>query len=321
VGATCATAIVLASAILGGTQALADPISDAQKKLDQLEAQRSQIEDKYNESRQRLTDAQTKKNELTTDVAQQQAQLDALKPTIVWIVTLERQSAGVNMTATFLLDDSETGFLAQMSTMASVTNLIDEQVARYVSEQQRLNDLQTSLSATIATMQTEVDAQKQMLADAQAKENQQQEIVNRLNAQQQAALAARQAKDNPVPVIDQGKASAKAMKVVEYALKQNGKRYVFGTAGPNTFDCSGLAMAAYAQVGISLPHNARTQAYYGKQVSRSNLVPGDLLFFYFPISHVGIYIGNGMMIHASNSRTGVIIAPVESSFNTARRLV
>jgi len=311
--------------LLGGQQAVADTLADAQKKLAKLEAQTSALEDQYNESKQRLTDAQTQQSQLSSDIAAQQAQLDALQPSIVWIVTMERQSSGINMTASFLLDDTEEGFLSQMSTVATVTNVIDEQVSRYLSEQQRLSDLQSSLGGTIATIQAEVKTQKSLMDQAQQQQNQQQAIINRLTAQQRAALAAQNNDNNnkptPVPIVDQGKASDRAMKVVQFALKQVGKRYVWGAAGPNAYDCSGLTMVAYSKVGISLPHGARPQANYGRKVSRDALLPGDLLFFYFPISHVTIYIGNGKMVSASGVRVGIRIENIGPSFNTARRLV
>ena len=93
--------------------------------------------------------------------------------------------------------------------------------------------------------------------------------------------------------------NARAQKAVNTALAQVGDRYVWGGAGPNTFDCSGLTMYAYKAAGIALPHSSRLQATKGKAVSRAALKPGDLLFFYSPISHVGMYIGGGKMVHAS----------------------
>jgi len=292
------------------------------------------LEDDYNDSRTRLAAAQEQQKQLEADIVQQQATLDALMPTIVWLVTLERQTAGVNMTANFLLDNTEEGFLTQMSTVAAVSGIIDEQVARFISEQQRLDELKASLDTTIAAIEAEVKTGAKLLTDARLKEAAQQGLINRLTAAQRAALAARNNNDNggggggggggkpkPPPNVPQGSASDRAMKVVNYALKQNGKRYVYGASGPNAFDCSGLAMASYSKVGIRLPHSARQQSKYGRAVSRSNLLPGDLVFFYSPISHVGVYIGGGKYIHASTPSTGVKISTLNASYNTARRLV
>src|SRR3954451_25168525 len=86
---------------------------------------------------------------------------------------------------------------------------------------------------------------------------------------------------------------------VDTALAQLGKPYVWGGAGPNSFDCSGLAQYAYAAAGIAMPHSSRMQSTLGTPVSTADLQPGDLLFFYSPVSHVGMYIGNGQMVHAS----------------------
>ncbi|HEY7432747.1 MAG TPA: C40 family peptidase [Streptosporangiaceae bacterium] len=82
------------------------------------------------------------------------------------------------------------------------------------------------------------------------------------------------------------------------ALTRRGDMYVWGAAGPNTFDCSGLVLWAYAQVGISLPHFTGAQWTMGIHVSRQDLQPGDLVFFYPDIGHVGMYIGNGLMVDA-----------------------
>ena len=91
-----------------------------------------------------------------------------------------------------------------------------------------------------------------------------------------------------------------------------GDSYVWGASGPNSFDCSGLTMRAYAQVGISLPHSSSAQYGSGRHISRSNLQPGDLVFFYSPIHHVGIYIGGGMIVHAANPGEGVTTASLYS---------
>ncbi len=84
-----------------------------------------------------------------------------------------------------------------------------------------------------------------------------------------------------------------------------GVPYVWAASSPSGFDCSGLVMYVYAKVGVSLPHSSRMQYDYGTHVSRDQLQPGDLVFFYSPIHHVGIYIGNGQMINATGSQVQI----------------
>jgi cell wall-associated NlpC family hydrolase len=97
--------------------------------------------------------------------------------------------------------------------------------------------------------------------------------------------------------------------------------YGVGASGPDSFDCSGLTMYAYAAAGITLPHSSRAQSTMGVPVSRSELEPGDLVFFYSPVSHVGIYIGNGQMVHASVTGRPVAVTSVDKAGYVGARRV
>lgn len=103
--------------------------------------------------------------------------------------------------------------------------------------------------------------------------------------------------------------SSKANKAAEYAKAQLGKRYVWGATGQNTFDCSGLTLCAYKSVGVQIPRVSGDQSRFGKAINKKDLQVGDLLFFDTMnkgrVSHVGIYIGNGNMVHAANPKKGV----------------
>jgi cell wall-associated NlpC family hydrolase len=117
-------------------------------------------------------------------------------------------------------------------------------------------------------------------------------------------------------------ASSHAAQVaVNTAMAQLGKPYVWGAAGPGSFDCSGLALYAYKAAGISLPHSSAMQSRIGTPVSINALRPGDLVFFYSGPSHVGIYIGNGNVVHAPTTGDVVKVSPMKyMPFNSARRL-
>ena len=103
-------------------------------------------------------------------------------------------------------------------------------------------------------------------------------------------------------------ASGRAAAAIRYAMAQVGKSYVYGAAGPNAFDCSGLTMMAWAQAGVALPHSSSAQYGSGPHVASSDLQPGDLVFYYSPISHVAMYIGNGLIVHAANPGAGVRVS-------------
>jgi len=116
--------------------------------------------------------------------------------------------------------------------------------------------------------------------------------------------------------------SGAAQAAVDTALAQVGDPYVWGAGGPNAFDCSGLTQYAYSAAGVSLPHSSRGQSGMGQAVSRDQLQPGDLLFYYSPTSHVAMYVGNGQMVHASTAGKPVQVVSFNSmsGFTHARRI-
>ena len=116
--------------------------------------------------------------------------------------------------------------------------------------------------------------------------------------------------------------SSAAQTAVNTALAQVGDRYVYGATGPNSFDCSGLTTFAYKAAGVSLPRTSKAQSGFGTPVSKANLQPGDLVFFYSPVSHVAMYIGNGQIVHALNASKPVQVMNLDSmpSYSGARRV-
>lgn len=115
--------------------------------------------------------------------------------------------------------------------------------------------------------------------------------------------------------------STTAAQAVRHALGKLGAPYRWGGNGPSSFDCSGLVNWAFDQVGVDLPRTSRALSRTGTAVSRGDLQPGDLVFFYSPVSHVGIYIGNGQMVHASTSGKPVLVADIDGRpYHSARRV-
>jgi cell wall-associated NlpC family hydrolase len=113
----------------------------------------------------------------------------------------------------------------------------------------------------------------------------------------------------PTPGAPAPPASSKAAIAVAWAHAQLGKPYAFATSGPDTFDCSGLTMAAWKAAGVSMAHYSVSQAHSFPKVTWEQLQPGDLVLFYADLHHVGLYIGGGQMIHAPRTGDVVKIAP------------
>jgi peptidoglycan DL-endopeptidase CwlO len=133
-------------------------------------------------------------------------------------------------------------------------------------------------------------------------------------AERRTAAASRQAPTaptaaSPAPAPPPNAVSGNVGAVIRYAYAQLGKPYQWGATGPGGFDCSGLTMMAWAQAGVSLPHSSRAQIGIGRQVTRSELQPGDLIFRYSPISHVSLYVGNGQQISATHTGSTVKLQP------------
>jgi peptidoglycan DL-endopeptidase CwlO len=194
---------------------------------------------------------------------------------------------------------------AQVDRLTTQKQELDAQIAVYQAVYERLSEEEQRASRAAAERHALEQAAAAQPNDAAA-------------PRQRAARAAAPAPQAAAVAGGSGAAQA----AVSTAMAQIGDPYVWGAGGPNAFDCSGLTQYAYAAAGISLPHSSRMQSTMGVPVSRSALQPGDLLFFYSPVSHVGMYIGNGQMVHASTSGSPVKISPVDymPSFNTARRI-
>ncbi len=205
---------------------------------------------------------------------------------------------------------------AQVERLAAQQETLDEEIATYQAEYERLSAAEQRASRAAA----ERHAAEQAAAQAAA------ETAGPADPGTDAGAAPPPppvpAPAVPAPPAPVAGGSAAAQVAVSTAMAQLGDPYVWAAAGPDAFDCSGLTQYAYAAAGIQLPHSSSMQSTMGTPVSTAALQPGDLLFFYSPVSHVGMYIGNGQMVHASTYGEPVKVASIDSmgSLTGARRI-
>jgi cell wall-associated NlpC family hydrolase len=205
---------------------------------------------------------------------------------------------------------------AQRTALAGLQKTAADRAADAADQQKRLAQAKESVQALVT-------AQQKVLSRLQA--DQRKALEAQQAAQQASALRASRSGTRVAPLAAAGPAPAAsgvAGAVLAAAYAQRGKPYVYGGAGPNAFDCSGLVMWAFARAGISLPHSAAAQYGYGRHVSRSELQPGDIVFYNEGgvIGHDGIYVGGGMMIDANHTGGWVDVRPLYSGFAGGTRL-
>ncbi len=245
-------------------------------------------------------------------VAQLQPQVDA----IVRSGFVDGVPSGLE---TVLTSGSADEMLDRVSTIGQLTDHTDAVLAQVAAARQVAADAraaagtaQAAVDAALADLQAQHDQLEDQLAGYRADYARlaapQRAVVDTAVAGPQLSAASMADAAAAAPAAAPTEAAAIAVRT---ALAQVGKPYVVGAAGPDGFDCSGLTQFAYAAAGISLPHSSRSQSGLGAPVSRADLQPGDLVFFYSPVSHVGMYIGNGQMVHASVSGRPVAVTSVD----------
>jgi cell wall-associated NlpC family hydrolase len=205
----------------------------------------------------------------------------------------------MSLMTSLLNSGSPQTFLDQLSTVQSLSGASQEQLDKLLAAREALADAEKSNAAELAKQARQEKILRTRKVALQKDLDVWRELRNR--------LAPAVDTSGPVPIYT-GDTASRAGKVVKFAYDALGSPYVFGASGPGTYDCSGLTLAAYSQVGVSLPHSARRQFSQGPQVPRSALMPGDLVYFYSDLHHVGVYIGDNKVIHAPQPGESVKIS-------------
>jgi peptidoglycan DL-endopeptidase CwlO len=212
-------------------------------------------------------------------------------------------SAGLNPALQALTAGDPEQFLGQASMMTELDQSRGEVVSGLsAQENQDLRDQQTADQqlAAVRALQAQMSTKKQAI----------QAEIDQVNSSAMKQAMAIFTQTGQYPDITIPTANTVGAQALEEALTRRGDPYVWGAAGPDQFDCSGLVVWAFAQEGIALPHYTGDQWNSGVHVARADLEPGDLVFFFPDISHVGIYVGNGLMVDAPDFGAVVRVEPV-----------
>lgn len=335
-GAVSVTTAALASVTLLSSQtAVADPrddeptLEEVQQRVDDLYRQAGTKTQHYNAAKEKTEKQRKAVDDLLDEVARRTAKVNDARRALGRYAAAQYRNGGMSGTATLLLSEDPQGYFTQQHVMKRMTARQQKAVGEYRDRQAEAARKRTEAEKELASLTSAQQELRKSKKDVQNKLADARELLSELTAEEKARLAAAErrreaeakrraeaaeaerrreqrereeentpdAPDTPGDSTDDPP-STRAEKVIAFAEAQLGKPYVWGATGPNSYDCSGLTQDAWQAAGVSLPRTTWDQVNAGTTVPRSEMVPGDLVFFYDDVSHVGIYVGNGQMIHA-----------------------
>lgn len=307
--------------------AAARDLGEVREQVFELEAKAESAHERFNDAQARLDEINDALATLKNKIAVERRELNAISGAVDDLARATYTGGGVDTSLQVLLAEDPAQFLAQASALDQVAKgqadaLRASQTARLRLAQSEAA-LQQNEAAARQVRAEMADAKREAddrLAEAEA-------ILNSLEAAERQRLSALAASERQASLAAAAAAvqelnssstngggysvSSRAIAAVRYGLSQVGDRYVAAAAGPSSFDCSGLTMSAWRQGGVSLPHYSYSQYQKANKIPLSQAQPGDLVFYFGgSVHHVGLYIGNGKMVHAANPRDGVVVTNV-----------
>jgi peptidoglycan DL-endopeptidase CwlO len=345
-GATLVSIVPSSDAYAVNTKSSTVAAADqAQAKLDALNIEADKAVEAFNQAQAKLDAATAHALAQKAAVDKARAQVQKAKAGIQTLAASEYENGTASSAVTVMLSDDPGAMLQKADLLAQVNRAQTANLTKIINADRDLQSAQARADQSLAAQRVASAQLAARKAAVQKALNAQQALLNSLQAQikqqQAAAAAAREAQlrqqaasraqarttlvprsgggfQAPAPVAIPP-AAGNARAALAYAYAQLGKPYVWGGAGPNSFDCSGLTMRAWGAAGVSLSHSAAAQQHEGRPVPMSAIQPGDLIFWGNPAYHVGIYVGGGQILDAPHTGTVVKIQGIWGSPSGAVR--
>ncbi|AXK32949.1 glycoside hydrolase [Streptomyces armeniacus] len=308
-------------------------LEEVRKKVDKLYQQAGSKTQQYNAAKEKTDTQREKVDGILDEVAKRTAKVNDARRALGQYAAEQYRTGGMTGTATLLLTENPQGYFSQKQLMERMTGRQKQAVTDFEDRQREAGEKRAEATRQLSSLSSAQKSLQQSKKDVQSKLSEARQLLSKLTAEEKARLAeierkkraeaARKAREAAEKAREEAAArererereddtdapgsgdpapdtpSGKVDKVLAFAKAQLGKPYVWGATGPNSYDCSGFTQDAWKAAGVSLPRVTYDQVNTGTKIAKSAMQPGDLVFFYDDISHVGIYVGGGQMIHAS----------------------
>jgi cell wall-associated NlpC family hydrolase len=325
------TAAAIASVTLLSESANAAPakpsIAQVKAQIDTLNQQAEVATQNYDQAKEQADTQRARTDQLLAQVAQKTQQMNESRRVLGQFASEQYRDGGIDQTVQLLLAADPEQFLNQSHMVNQLSATQTDALKTYQVQQEQASIQRAQATASLTKLTTAQQTLATQKKTVQTKLAAAQKLLNSLTAAQRAKIASMDkpksssSSSTKTSYTYNGPATGRAAAAINFALAQRGKPYVYGATGPGSYDCSGLTQAAYRAAGVTLGRTTYDQAKDGVSVSKADLRPGDLVFFYSGLSHVGIYLGNGEIVHAPHTGAVVEVAPLSwMPFATARRV-
>ncbi|MFI8187901.1 NlpC/P60 family protein [Streptomyces sp. NPDC085946] len=309
---TAAAAAVALSSQAANAAPSEKPSKDEVKaKVDKLYEEAEQATEKYNGAKEKQEKLQKEISTIQDNVARGQEELNELRDGIGLAAAAQYRTGSIDSSVQLFLSSDPDDYLDKASTLDQLSSQQVEALKEIQEKQRELAQERAEASDKLKDLASTREELGKKKKEVQNKLAAAQKLLNSLSAQEKAALAAEQDRasrtsEREALTADVPTGSGRAAAAFAAAQSKLGTPYVYGATGPSSFDCSGLTSWAYAQAGVGIPRTSEAQSGYGTKIySVSDLKVGDLVFFFNDLHHVGLYAGNGQIIHAP--RTGTVV--------------
>lgn len=317
-GAVALCVLSATAAALGAVPAHAAPHTDTRAEVDRLYQEAEQATQAFDKARERAGTLRREVRDAQDHIARQQQRINALREQLGSLAGAQYRAGGIDPAVALLLSDDPGDYLDKASTLDRITSQQAAQLRELQSALRELAQERTETAGKLAELESSRKAVAAHKRTVEKKLTTAQKLLSTLPAAERAAFG-RASRSDGSGRMDlsylsdlNGAAApdARAAAAVAAARSALGRPYVWGASGPTGFDCSGLMQWSYAHAGIQLPRTSQEQRFAGRHVPLSQARPGDLVIYRSDASHVGMYVGNGQVIHAPYPGAAVRYDPV-----------
>ncbi|MGW1492911.1 C40 family peptidase [Streptomyces sp. NBC_00191] len=314
-GTVLSAAAATAAAALGAAPASAEPQDTTEAtrtRVDRLYEEAEQATEQFNKAGERVERLREQVAQAQDSVARGQERINRMRGALGSVAGAQYRSGGMDPALALLLSEDPDSYLDKAETLDRIGALQTTALHDLQRAQRRLGQERAEATRDLAELERSRVAVARHKRTVERKLTEAQRLLNSLPSADRAGYgrASRSGREGMPELSGLAPASARAAAAVMAARSAVGRPYVWGANGPSGFDCSGLTQWSYAQAGVALPRTSQAQRYAGRQVSLSEARPGDLVAYRSDASHIGMYMGNGQVVHAPYPGAPVRYDPV-----------